>query len=73
MIFFSTGYEGPIFHKIGNARGVNYLKIRGARGVPFRFALTKEYCSEFTLFHKNSVNFENCPRFKIPKGYSSCK
>ena len=27
--FCSMGYEGPIFYKIGSARGVNYLKIRG--------------------------------------------
>ena len=33
--FCSIGYEGAIFHKNGSARGVNYLKIRGARGVPF--------------------------------------
>ena len=33
--FCSIGYEGPIFHKNGSTRGVNYLKIRGARGVPF--------------------------------------
>ena len=33
--FCSIGYEGPIFHKNGSARGVNYLKIRSARKVPF--------------------------------------
>ena len=31
----SIGYEDPIFHKIGSARRVKYLKIGGARGVPF--------------------------------------
>ena len=31
----SIGYEGPIFHKNGSARGVYHLKIRGDRGVPF--------------------------------------
>ena len=25
--FCSIGYEGPIFHKIGSARGVNYSKL----------------------------------------------
>ena len=33
--FGSIAYEGPIFHKNGSARGVNYLRIRGAKGVPF--------------------------------------
>ena len=32
MIFCSIGYGDPIFHEIGNARGVDYPKIRGARG-----------------------------------------
>ena len=30
--FCSIGQEGHIFHKIGSASGVNYLKIRGTRG-----------------------------------------
>ena len=33
--FCSIGYKGPIFHKNGSVRGVNYPKIRGARGVSF--------------------------------------
>ena len=33
--FCSIGYEGPIFHRFGSTRGVNYLKIGGARGVLF--------------------------------------
>ena len=32
---YSIGSKCPIFHKIGNARGVKNLKIRGARGVLF--------------------------------------
>ena len=34
-VFFikCIGYVCPIFHKIGNARGINPLKIRGAKGV----------------------------------------
>ena len=49
------GYEGPIFHKNGSARGVNYLKIRGARGVPMihnKFYLN----SENVLKKKTIVN-----------------
>ena len=33
--FCSIGSQCPIFHKIGSASGVQNLKIRGARGVPF--------------------------------------
>ena len=33
--FCSIGYKGPISHKNGSAREVNYPKIRGARGVSF--------------------------------------
>ena len=30
--FCSIGYGGPIFHKIGNAKAVDYPIIRGVRG-----------------------------------------
>ena len=33
--FYSIGSQWPIFHKIGNTRGVQKLKIRGARIVSF--------------------------------------
>ena len=33
--YCSVGSQCSTFHKIGNARGVCHLKIRGARGVPF--------------------------------------
>ena len=29
------GYEYPVYYENGIARGVNYLKNRGAGGVPF--------------------------------------
>ena len=36
------GYVCPIFHRIGNAREVNILKFRGARGVPIEGENTPE-------------------------------
>ena len=41
--YYFVGSQYPIFHKIGNARWVNHLNIRGARGITIHGKLPRNW------------------------------